>query len=49
MSFPAFKFNEIVKEKWDESEIKESFLNTKFMFVIFQKKNGEWHSWIKRK
>ncbi len=41
MSFPAFKFNEIVKEKWDESEIKESFLNTKFMFVIFQKKNGE--------
>lgn len=41
MSFPAFKFNEIVKEEWDESETKESFLNTKFMFVIFQKKNGE--------
>ena len=41
MSFPAFKFVDIIQEDWDESETKELFLNTKFMFVIFKEKNGE--------
>ena len=41
MSFPTFKFEEIVKEDWEESDLREKFLTTKFMFVIFQEKNGE--------
>lgn len=41
MSFPAFKFVDIIQEDWDESETKELFLNTKFMFVVFKEKNGE--------
>lgn len=41
MSFPTFKFEEIVKEDWEESDLREKFLTTKFMFVIFREKNGE--------
>ena len=41
MSFPAFKFTDIVNEEWEESEIRERFINAKFMFVIFQEKEGE--------
>lgn len=36
MSFPTFKFTEIIKEKWDTSELKEMLEPTKFMFVIFR-------------
>ncbi len=35
ISFPAFKFEEIVKEDWDESDFKET-LESKFLFVFFQ-------------
>ncbi len=40
MSFPTYKYTEIVKETWDTSEVKEMFEQTKFMFVVFRKKNG---------
>lgn len=40
MSFPAFKFTEIVNEKWDESNLYQTFENTKYMFVIFKKNNN---------
>ncbi len=36
MSFPAFKFKEIIKEEWEESTLREMFLNTRFLFVIYQ-------------
>lgn len=36
MSFPAFKFTEIIKEQWEESEIRDYFESTKFMFVIYK-------------
>lgn len=40
MPFPAFEFNEIVKEEWDNSEFRNILETTKFMFFIF-KNNGE--------
>lgn len=35
ISFPVFKYENIVKEEWDESEIK-NILEHKFLFVFFQ-------------
>lgn len=40
MSFPYFKYGEIVNEEWDTAEINEKFSTTKFMFVVFKKKSG---------
>lgn len=36
MSFPAFKFDEIIKESWDDSTLRNLFSQTKFMFIIFK-------------
>ena len=36
MSFPTFKFTEIIKEDWETSELREILEPTKFMFVIFK-------------
>ncbi|MCK5452338.1 MAG: restriction endonuclease, partial [Candidatus Aenigmarchaeota archaeon] len=35
MSFPTFKYKEIVKEPWDDSKLHEMF-NKKYFFIIFQ-------------
>ncbi len=35
MSFPTFKFKEIVNETWEDSTVRDYFLTTRFMFVIF--------------
>lgn len=35
MSFPTFKFNEIVKEDWETSTLRDTFAMTKFLFVVF--------------
>ena len=35
ISFPTFKYEELVEEEWDESEFKE-ILELKFLFVFFQ-------------
>lgn len=40
MSFPAFKFEDIVNEKWEESDLYNTFENTKFMFVVFRKNDN---------
>lgn len=40
ISFPNFKFNEIVKENWDDSNFKE-ILEHKFLFVFFQFENNQ--------
>lgn len=42
MSFPPFKFEEIVEEDWDDSWYRDYFESTKFMFVIFKKKNNDY-------
>lgn len=36
MSFPAFKYTEIVKEKWLASELYETFSTTRYLFMIYQ-------------
>ena len=36
ISFPAFKFNEIVTEEWENSTIKE-LVENKFLFIFFKK------------
>lgn len=42
MSFPPYKYIEIINEEWDNSEIKTMFEQSKFMFVVFKKKNREY-------
>jgi len=37
MSFPTFKFNEIINETWEESNIYNLMVNQQFLFIIFQK------------
>lgn len=36
MSFPAFKYTDIVKENWLDSELYEIFSTTKYLFIIYQ-------------
>ena len=36
MSFPTFKYTEIVKEDWLDSELYETFSTTKYLFMIYQ-------------
>ncbi len=41
MSFPAFKFTEIIKEEWETSELRNMLEPTKFMFVVFRENQLE--------
>lgn len=36
ISFPTFKFEEIVKEEWETSKLRLMFLNMKFLIFIFE-------------
>lgn len=42
MSFPAFKFLDLVKEEWEESNIFEYFDETRFLFVVYKKENKKY-------
>ena len=37
MSFPTFKFCDIINEKWEDSELRNLIEPAKFLFVIFKK------------
>lgn len=39
MSFPTFKYLDIINEEWEESALRNIFIETKYLFVIF-KDNG---------
>lgn len=41
MSFPTFKFTEIIKEDWENSEFRNYLEPTKFLFVIFRENENE--------
>ena len=42
MSFPTFKFKELVKEDWDDSTFGNYLLETRFLFVVYKfDKQGE--------
>ena len=36
MSFPAFDFTELLEKTWEESEIREDFVDWKLMFFVFK-------------
>ena len=36
MSFPAFKYTEIVNETWENSELYETFSATRYLFMVYQ-------------
>lgn len=41
MSFPTFKFTEIVQENWEDSEFRNYLEPTKFLFVIFRENEDQ--------
>ena len=43
MSFPTFKFKDIIEESWEESELYEMFSQTKFMFIVFKEYDCDYH------
>ena len=43
MSFPTFKFTEIINEEWEDSKLREMFNTTKFMFAVFKEYDGAYH------
>lgn len=43
MSFPTFRFTDIIQQDWESSDLKEYLEPTKFMFVIFREnEDGEY-------
>lgn len=42
MSFPYFKFDEIMNTDFEDSKLKEELETTKYMFFIFRKEKGEY-------
>lgn len=42
ISFPYFKYTELVKQDWENSDLKEELETTKYMFFIFKMDNGEY-------
>jgi len=46
MSFPAFKYEDLVKEVWEESPLRQRFEEQKFMFIIFKEdSSGQYNLW----
>lgn len=43
MSFPAFKVMNLIKQKWEDSDIYKYFSETKFLFVIYKKKEDNYY------
>lgn len=41
MSFPYFEFKDIVKENWEDSNIRNLLADQKFLLAIFKEKNGQ--------
>mgnify|MGYP001361014211 CR=1 FL=1 len=42
MSFPAFEYTEIVKQEWENSDLREMFETTKYLLIIFKKIDNEY-------
>lgn len=40
MSFPTFKFTEIMKQDWETSDLNEMLSETRFMFIIFKRESN---------
>lgn len=42
MPFPAFQYNDIVKQNWEDSELKEELETTKYMFFVFKENDNDY-------
>ena len=42
MSFPAFRFKDLVNQNWNDSDLKVELESTKYMFFIFRKTNNDY-------
>ena len=41
MSFPTFKFNELIEEEWENSYFKSYLSETRFLFVVYKYDNND--------
>lgn len=42
ISFPAFKYTDIINQSWETCDLREELETTKYMFFVFKKVNGEY-------
>lgn len=42
ISFPAFKYTELLKQDWEDCDLREQLETTKYMFFVFKKVQGEY-------
>ena len=42
ISFPAFKYTELINQNWEDSDLREQLETTKYMFFVFKKTKGEY-------
>ena len=42
ISFPYFKYTEIINQDWEDCDLKEELETTKYMFFVFKMENGEY-------
>lgn len=40
MSFPTFKYTEIIKEDWEHSSLRNMFLDTKYLFIVYKENSN---------
>lgn len=40
MSFPTFKYTEIIEEEWENSTLRNMFLDTRYLFIVFRENNN---------
>lgn len=43
ISFPTFNIMDLVSQEWEDSEVNSYFNETKFLFVIYKKKNDNYY------
>lgn len=43
ISFPTFKFKDLIQQKWEDSEVFEYFDQTRFLFVLFKRKGDKYY------
>lgn len=42
LSFPAFRFKELIEEEWEDSTVYNYFSETKFLFVVYKKQDDHY-------
>lgn len=46
MSFPNFKFTELVKQDWFDSDLRNQFVNEKYLFCVFEEIDDSKHEYV---